>query len=162
MTATATVEALLADLSKDVGEALALDADGACLLQRDDGQEVVVTACDVAEAAIFFAPLCAAVADDRAGLFAMLLEKNLYDDETRGAAIGYDSHSNLLSLRHREPIATLNADGLRSIIHNMLETAATLNERIAAFISGAGVNADPGAPDDPDAAPRNPDGARFA
>ena len=49
----------------------------------------------------------------------------------------------------------LDADGLRSVIHKMLETAAMLSVRIAAFISGG--DADAGLD-----APEGPDGARFA
>ena len=55
-----------------------------------------------------------------------------------------------------------DADELRSVIHNMLETAATFSERIEAFISGGGTDADRDAPDDPNAALPRPDGGRFA
>ena len=131
--ARATLDNLLGSVGGQIGTPLSLNDDDECILERDDGQEIVISLSKTAEKVILIAPLPPAPEEDREPLYAWLLEQNLADAMTGGATIGLDRSSDLLALRFHLSIDGLDSVQLENVLTNLFGVADELTAAIADF-----------------------------
>ncbi|MEM8622172.1 MAG: CesT family type III secretion system chaperone [Pseudomonadota bacterium] len=142
---------MVKELSRELGASLDYDEEaGECVLARDDGQEIVVIPDDDADAILLIAPVAPVGTTDREGVLAWLLAENLEENHVGGTSLALDSGNDLVVLRHRVPVSTVDKTALSNMMTNIFgvvdAVAAAMNDRTGGVDFGEETLGD-GAPD---------------
>ncbi|MEO1459279.1 MAG: CesT family type III secretion system chaperone [Pseudomonadota bacterium] len=139
--ARAALAEMVKELSRELGASLEYDEDaGECVLARDDGQEIIVIPDDDADAILLIAPVAPVGSADRESVLSWLLAENLEETHLGGMTLALDSVNDLVVVRHRVPVSTVNSTALS----NMMANTFGVVEAVAAAMADPASNADLG------------------
>ena len=126
MNARQLVDSELASLGNRIGVPLALDETGAADIELNDDSLALILVPEGADVVLFCIEVTPVPSKERECFLAHLLNLNLRDDQTMGAALSLDDGGEQVILRYTMPGTCLESGMLESMLVALAETAAAL------------------------------------
>ncbi|MBR6022647.1 MAG: type III secretion system chaperone [Kiritimatiellae bacterium] len=126
----------LKELGAKIGFDIALDENGTCTLELDDGRPFVLQERPELDELDFVATLGGVPEEDRAEVFADLLAANFYWRQTLGATLSWNVELEQVALIYPFPLADATSETLEAVFSRFLELQAFWKERLAALVDG--------------------------
>ena len=140
----------LKDLGEKIGFEIALDDNGTCTLELEDGRPILLQERANLDELDFVAILGDVPDAVRAEVFTDLLAANFYWKETLGATLSWNVDLQQVVLIYPLPLANATPSTLETIFSKFLELQAAWKDRLADMIadaSGADVAEEPASAD---------------
>lgn len=129
------LDVLLAEL--DAGAGLRTQENGVCILVFDGGVTQVNLLADEGDGSVvLWSPVGTAPEADRAQAYRRMLVANLFWRETDGGTLGLEPEHEQLVLAMRRPLTSLDVDGLRQAVEQLVERAEALRAQLAIVPDG--------------------------
>jgi len=126
------VQQWLNEMGGGQGRAFRLGGDGSLALESSNGIVLVIQIPATGSSLHLNACLCPVPAGDREPFLYQALALNLFQHETRGAALAIDPNSNQLVLSWAKPVDEIEPSEFSNIVQNLLDTAAKLKKHLRA------------------------------
>ena len=140
----------LKDLGEKIGFEIALDDNGTCTLELEDGRPILLQERANLDELDFVAILGDVPDAVRADVFTDLLAANFYWKETLGATLSWNVDLQQVVLIYPLPLANATPSTLETIFSKFLELQAAWKDRLADMVadaSGADVAEEPASAD---------------
>ncbi|MBP5320930.1 MAG: type III secretion system chaperone [Kiritimatiellae bacterium] len=128
----------LKELGEKNGLAIALDANGACTLELEDGRMLCLQERANLNELDFVAILGEVPETARAEVFTDLLSANFYWKETLGATLSWNADLEQVVLIYPFPLADATPASLEAIFTRFLELQAAWKDRLEELVAAAG------------------------
>ncbi|WP_018694407.1 CesT family type III secretion system chaperone [Algicola sagamiensis] len=122
----------LTEFGQSFGTNFQLDDEGRCSLQANDDVILNLAIRNGDEGFTVNAVLYEVPTQHKVTTFEKALSLNLFQAETRGAAIAYDEQANSLMLNFTGEFARLNYQDFTNILNNLVDTTAKLRQNLEA------------------------------
>lgn len=120
----------LAELSRAHGNNFTLDEQDRCFLSSSNGVRLVIHAPRFNSQFYLSAQLQLLPTENKEAVFEQALTLNLFQQETRGAAISIDAIANALVLCYCREIEHTNYTDFYNIVNNIIDTAADIRSQL--------------------------------
>ena len=131
------LELALKELGGKIGFEIALDSNGTCTLELEDGRPILLQERANLDELDFVAILGEVPDAARAEVFTALLAANFYWKETLGATLSWNVDLQQVVLIYPLPLASATPSTLETIFSKFLELQAAWKDRLADMIADA-------------------------
>jgi hypothetical protein len=128
----------MAELSRRTGLAIALDADGKCVLKCEDNLECEIFAAPSGETILLSAPISAARPGEVSGLSEFALQLNSDLSATRGCALSLDPRGSRLVMQWIGAVADLDETAFMNRLGGFILTATDINKQMREYVRSGG------------------------
>ena len=131
------IESALKEIGERNGFAIALDENGACTLELDDGRVMLLQERADLDELDFVATLGPVPEEARAEVFTELLSANFYWRETFGATLSWNADLEEVVLIYPLPLADATSESVETIFARFADLQSAWAERLAKTIAAA-------------------------
>ena len=131
------IESALKEIGKKNGLEIALDENGACTLELDDGRVMLLQERPALDELDFVATLGPVPDGARAEVFTKLLAANFYWQETFGATISWNADLEEAVIIYPMPLAGATPESVETIFNRFVELQAAWSQRFAEMVAEA-------------------------